>query len=79
MTEVSGFLKAVGKKLVNGEGREVLLRGVGFGSWLLPEGYMWRFPAAGDRPRRIERMIQTLIGPDKAAAFWETYYERKAS
>lgn len=75
MTVVTGFLKAEGKKLVNGNGQEMLLRGVGLGSWLLPEGYMWCFPDAGDRPRRIERMIQDLVGEKRAAAFWETYYE----
>lgn len=73
---MSGFLRADGSKLVNGDGREVLLRGVGFGSWLLPEGYMWRFPQQGDRPRRIERLIEELVGKEKAADFWETYYDR---
>ncbi|HEY0829390.1 MAG TPA: cellulase family glycosylhydrolase [Bacilli bacterium] len=74
--DVSGFLKADGRKLINGEGQEILLRGVGFGSWLLPEGYMWRFPEQGDRPRRIERMIESLIGKEKSEAFWEMYYDR---
>ncbi|KRE47129.1 glycoside hydrolase family 5 protein [Paenibacillus sp. Soil522] len=74
--EVRGFLKASGKKVINGEGKEILLRGVGFGSWLLPEGYMWRFPDQGDRPRRIERLIVDLIGEAKAADFWELYYDR---
>lgn len=73
--EVVGFLKADGKRLVNGEGREVLLRGVGFGSWLLPEGYMWLFPEQGDRPRRIEKMIQELIGEREAERFWDIYYD----
>lgn len=74
--EVSGFLKADGQKLVNGDGNEIVLRGVGFGSWLLPEGYMWRFPDQGDRPRRIERMITELIGEEKSKQFWEAYFER---
>jgi len=74
--EVSGFLRAEGRKLVNGEGREVLLRGVGFGSWLLPEGYMWAFPDQGDRPRRIERMVEELVGADLASEFWDLYYDR---
>lgn len=74
--DVNGFLRAQGTKLVNEAGEEVLLRGVGFGSWMLPEGYMWRFPAAGDRPRRIERMIKELIGEEKARQFWKIYYER---
>lgn len=74
--EVHGFLRAEGRKLENEAGQEVLLRGVGFGSWMLPEGYMWRFPGAGDRPRRIERMIAELVGAEKAASFWGLYYER---
>lgn len=74
--EVSGFLYADGHRIRNGEGRELLLRGVGLGSWLLPEGYMWRFPERGDRPRRIEAMITELIGPEDAEVFWETYYDR---
>jgi len=74
--EVKGFVRASGKKLVNGAGEELILRGVGFGSWLLPEGYMWRFPKEGDRPRRIEAMIESLVGKEKAEQFWATYYNR---
>jgi endoglucanase len=77
--EVTGFLKAEGTKLMNGDGQEILLRGVGFGSWMLPEGYMWLFPDQGDRPRRIEHMIKDLIGHEKAEQFWEIYYERYIS
>lgn len=79
MNDVNGFLKAEGRKLTNGEGREILLRGVGLGSWLLPEGYMWRFPDQGDRPRRIERMIEDLTGDEKSKRFWEIYYDRYIS
>lgn len=79
MNDVNGFLKAEGQKLINGVGCEILLRGVGFGSWLLPEGYMWRFPEQGDRPRRIERMIEELIGGEKSKRFWEIYYDRYIS
>ncbi|WP_438447187.1 glycoside hydrolase family 5 protein [Gorillibacterium sp. sgz5001074] len=77
--EVTEFVRADGRRLVNGEGREILLRGVGFGNWLLPEGYMWMFPKEGDRPRRIEAMIEGLIGWEKAGRFWELYYERYIS
>jgi len=74
--EVSGFIKADGKIIRNGAGEELLLRGVGLGSWLLPEGYMWKFPNEGDRPRRIEAMIERLIGKEMADKFWDTYYDR---
>lgn len=73
---VTGFVRADGARLVNGAGQEILLRGVGLGNWLLPEGYMWKFPEQGDRPRKIERMVEALIGPDKAARFWALYWER---
>nr|WP_240644504.1 glycoside hydrolase family 5 protein [Paenibacillus paeoniae] len=74
--EVTGFVRADGKVLRNGAGEAFILRGVGFGSWLLPEGYMWRFPNEGDRPRRIEGMIENLVGPEKAEQFWSSYYYR---
>ncbi|WP_169085784.1 cellulase family glycosylhydrolase [Paenibacillus sp. PL91] len=74
--DVSGFIQADGKKIINGDGKEIVLRGVGFGSWLLPEGYMWKFPEGGDRPRKIEAMVEALIGKEKASRFWDTYVER---
>lgn len=75
-TDVSGWVRADGRKLVNGQGEELLLRGVGLGSWLLPEGYMWKLPEGGDRPRRIERMVAELLGAEEAAGFWRAYRER---
>ncbi len=76
MGDVTGFVKAAGRKLVNGEGREILLRGVGLGGWLLPEGYMWCLSGQGDRPRRIEKMIEELIGEEKSKQFWKKYFDR---
>jgi hypothetical protein len=72
-----GYLKAVGKSIQNGKGETLLLRGVGLGNWLLPEGYMWKFykPLA-DRPRRIEALISDLIGEEAAQRFWNVYHER---
>lgn len=77
--EVTGFVRAEGQQIVNGNGKPFLLRGVGLGSWLLPEGYMWRFPEQGDRPRRMEKMIEEVIGQVKAEQFWETYYDFHSS
>ena len=69
-----GFLRADGGRLVDGEGRARLLRGVGLGNWLLPEGYMWRLTNRGPQsPRQIEALIEDLIGPTAAGAFWRTF------
>lgn len=68
------FIHAQGKCIVDGQGNELLLRGIGLGGWLLPEGYMWKFPAEGDRPRRIEAYFTKVLGADKANAFWQDYH-----
>jgi endoglucanase len=68
-----GFLHARGQDIVNEKGEKVMLRGVGLGNWMLPEGYMWKFGNDGDRPRRIEKLVSDLIGPEKAKFFWEEF------
>lgn len=53
--------------------KPIILRGMGLGGWLLPEGYMWKFYTKCDRPRRIERLIEELCGQEYADLFWEKY------
>jgi endoglucanase len=67
------FLHTQGQDIVNEHGEKVMLRGVGLGNWLLPEGYMWKFGSEGDRPRRIEKIVSDLIGPEKAKIFWTEF------
>jgi len=75
-TLVKGFLKAQGRDFVNGDGEKILLRGVGLGNWLLPEGYMWTFRSTrADRPRRIEAFITELTGEEYARKFWKEFGE----
>ena len=54
-------------------GRRSCFAGVGLGNWMLPEGYMWRFGDQGDRPRKIEKIVSDLIGPENAARFWSQF------
>ena len=68
-----GFVHARDAKLVDGSGRELLLRGVGLGNWMLPEGYMWRFGPGAESPREIEALVTRLVGDQKAAAFWQGF------
>ena len=68
------FLRAQGAELVDRDGRPVLLRGMGLGNWLLPEGYMWKFEPPGPQsPREIEALIDDLVGPARAAEFWRGF------
>ena len=74
-----GFLRTQGYDIVDESGKKVLLRGVGLGNWLLPEGYMWKFGDEGDRPRKIEKIVSDLIGTEKANEFWKAFRQHYIS
>ena len=68
------FLHTENRQILCGE-EPALLRGVGLGGWLLPEGYMWKFYTKCDRPRRIEKFIEDSCGKKYAKQFWKRYYD----
>lgn len=72
--DFSGFLHQQGTEIVDGAGRPRILRGVGLGSWLLPEGYMWLIYDRATAPHQKERLISELIGEVKAQEFWQEYF-----
>jgi hypothetical protein len=75
--EFEGFLHARDGRIVTGAGEPVLLRGVGLGNWLLPEGYMWKFePPGAQSPREIEALVADLVGPERATEFDRAFRER---
>ena len=66
------FLKTQGKNIVDSNGQKILLRGIGLGGWLVPEGYMLHIPGYGS-PTSIRNMILELIGPDYTEEFYQRY------
>jgi hypothetical protein len=70
---MAGYVHAQDGEIVDGDGRPLLLRGVGLGNWLLAEGYMWKFTDPLSSPRRIEARVESLIGPAAAATFWKRF------
>lgn len=70
-----GFLRAQGDRIVDGQGREVRLRGMGLGGWMLQEGYMLRLK--GENPQhRIRQRIVELIGPEATERFYTLWRAR---
>lgn len=65
-----GFVHRSGTELVDGGDRPLLLRGMGIGNWMLPEGYMWKFGPGAESPREIEALTERLLGAEAAAEFW---------
>lgn len=71
---MNGFLHAEGRKIIDGNGDEIVLKGWGLGNWLLPEGYMWESGCPRfDRPRRIEQVIEELTGKEYSKRFWQEF------
>lgn len=66
----AGFLRAEGQRIVDADGNEVLLRGVGLGGWMLQEGYMLR--TRGPQ-YRIEADIEALVGKERKEEFYEAW------
>lgn len=71
---MGNFMYVKNKRLFDKDDKEVILRGVGLGGWMLPEGYMWGCHKYYDRPRRFEELINYYM-EDDASSFWDTYYK----
>ncbi len=67
-----GYLKTEGRDIVNDSGK-VLLRGIGLGGWLVPEGYMLKSQAKANSPTEIKNEIIDLIGETETEDFFKRY------
>ncbi|MDQ6890446.1 MAG: cellulase family glycosylhydrolase [Bacteroidota bacterium] len=66
------FLKADGKKIINGNGENILLRGMGFGGWMVQEGYMLGVNRDAQQ-HKIRQKIEQIIGSEKTNAFYQAW------
>ena len=69
------FLHTLDKKIVNGNGQEVFLKGIGLGGWLLMEGYMLHTSGFANAQWEIKENIENLIGESNAESFYQAYHE----
>lgn len=68
-------VRVVDGRLVAPDGRTLVLRGVGLGSWMLPEGYMFRTGTGPQSPRGIEALVEDLVGPARGSEFWRRFHD----
>jgi endoglucanase len=71
-SSAQGFLRADGKKIVDQNGKNVLLRGMGLGGWMLQEGYMLHVNK-DSRQYRIRERLEELMGPAETKEFYDTW------
>jgi hypothetical protein len=72
-SNAQGILKADGKMIVNGNGKEILLRGVGLGGWMLQEPYMLQLGGVAINQTNIRSKITELIGEEAAQKFYDAW------
>jgi len=68
-----GFLRASGKAIVDGNNREIMLRGMGLGGWMLQEGYMLETGSFAGTQHEIKTRIQGLIGKKGMEKFYDAW------
>src|SRR5450756_1764885 len=56
-------------KRQDGQGREIILRGMGLGGWMLQEGYMLGVKGVGTQ-HSIKARIAELLGEEDCAKFY---------
>ena len=76
MTQVSPAqgLKRSGQKIVDQNGNEVILKGMGLGGWMLQEPYMMEMSGFASAQWQIKSKIQALVGTDNTAAFYDAWH-----
>ncbi len=73
-----GFVKADGKRILNGRGENLLLRGIGLGGWMIQEGYMLHLNAEGQQYRIRER-IEAILTKEQTAEFYKAWLSNQTT
>lgn len=66
-----GFLRVDGKNIVDENGENFLLRGMGLGGWMVQEGYMLQTAEFANPQHKIRETIQELVGEESTDQFYE--------
>ncbi len=70
-----GFLQTDGKKIVDGNGDEIILRGMGLAGWMLMEGYMMQSSDVADTQWEFRERLEELMGVEKTNQFFDTWLD----
>jgi endoglucanase len=68
-----GFLHRNGQKIEDGSGKNIVLRGLGLGGWMIQEGYMLKTGEFAGPQYAIQQKITDLIGLQNTDEFNKAY------
>lgn len=66
-------LRTLNKNIINSNGKEVILKGVGLGGWMLQEGYMMNSSGGANTQFEFKQKLNTLIGTTETEKFYENW------
>ena len=67
------YLHADGRYIFDGNGEEVILRGIGTGNWMIQEGYMMKSSGPANTQYEFEQKLIELIGAEKTDSFYNAW------
>lgn len=68
-------LETSGKKIIDSNGNEVILRGMGLGGWMLMEGYMMQSSDVADTQHEFRARLEDLMGVEKTDDFFNAWLD----
>jgi endoglucanase len=68
-----GFLHRNGQNIEDDNGKNIILRGLGLGGWMIQEGYMLKTGEFAGPQHVIKQQITDLIGTENTAEFYKAY------
>lgn len=71
----NGYVHASGKQIVDGNGTNLLLKGIGTGNWMLQEGYMMQTSEVAGTQWEFKKKLIATIGIDKTNQFYTAWLD----
>ncbi|MDP4238387.1 MAG: carbohydrate-binding protein [Bacteroidota bacterium] len=71
----NGYVHASGNQIVDGNGRNLLLKGIGTGNWMLQEGYMMQTSDVAGTQWEFKKKLIATIGIDKTNQFYTAWLD----
>lgn len=68
-----GYLHRNGKYIYDGTGKEIILRGIGTGNFMLQEGYMMQTSDVLPTQHQFRKALEDLIGTEKTDSFYTVW------
>lgn len=69
------YLHVENKQIVDGQGNNVILRGIGTGNWMIQEGYMMKTGSSAPTQHEYRNKLIELMGEEKTDSFYNIWLD----